>query len=361
MLVRKPLTMTFEAKPCSACTRIARAVARLLLPVLVLVAAAGGLAHTAAIAAIAAAPGVTPARGVDEWLTRMHLASQRHNFVGTFVVSSQAGSISSGRIWHAYEGGHHAEKVESLTGTARSTLRRHDELLTLLPDQRLARIERRQAPGPFPDLLKSPEASIADFYAVREGGTDRVAGFETDVVLIDPRDRYRYGYRIWSEKKSGLVVKLQTVDAAGQVLEQAVFSELQIGASPRPSRLVRSMAPPPGWRVERIENIRTTAADEGWELRSPVAGFKSMGCLRRGGVQDGASASLQCVFSDGLASVSLFIEPYDRQRHAGAQAPLSAGASQTEGRRLQDWWLTCVGEVPPPTLRAFLQALERRK
>lgn len=332
-----------------------RLAGRLLLPALA--AAATGLAPVHA----RTAPAGPPARSVDEWLARMHLASQRHNFVGTFVVSSQAGSMSSGRIWHAYDRGRHAEKVESLTGAPRSTLRRHDELLTLMPDQRLARIEKRQAPGLFPDLLKSAEASIADFYAVREGGSDRVAGFEADVVLIDPRDRHRYGYRIWSEKKSGLVLKLQTVDAAGQVLEQAVFSELQIGAAPSPSRLVRSMAPPPGWRVERIESVRITAGEEGWELRTPVPGFKTMGCLRRAAADGAALASLQCVFSDGLAAVSLFVEPYDRQRHAGAQALLSAGASQTESRRVNEWWVTAVGEVPPPTLRAFSLALERRK
>ena len=334
----------------------ARATGRVLLSALA--AAAIGLAQGAAGATAAAA---SPARTVDEWLARMHQASQRHNFIGTFVVSSQTGSMSSGRIWHAYDGGHPAEKVESLTGPPRQTLRRHDEVLTLLPEQRLARIERRQASGPFPDPLKTNEAAIGEFYTVREGGIDRVAGFETDVVMIDPRDRHRYGYRIWSEKKSGLVVKLQTVDAGGQVLEQSVFSQLQIGAAPRPSRLARSMAPPAGWRIERIDSTYTTAADEGWELRPAVPGFKSLGCLRRGGPQDPTSASLQCLFTDGLASVSLFIEPYDRQRHAGTPAPLSAGASQTESRRVQDWWLTAVGEVPPPSLRAFSQALERRK
>ena len=39
----------------------------------------------------------------------------------------------------------------------------------------------------------------------------------------------------------------------------------------------------------------------------------------------------------------------------------ASGATQTLTRRIQDWWLTAVGEVPPQTLRAFAQSLERRK
>ncbi len=303
-------------------------------------------------------PQSAPARSVDAWLTRMHTASRQHSFAGTFVVSSPAGDLSSGRIWHAGEGERQAEKIESLTGAARSTLRLDDQVLTLLPEQRLARLERRLSAGAFPDLLKSRESAVADHYTVREAGTDRVAGFEADVVLIEPRDRYRHGYRIWSERRSGLVIKLQTVDAQGQVLEQAVFSQLQIDPPLRASQVVKTLTPPGGWRVERVQSVRTTAEAEGWELHTPVPGFKALGCYRR---DAGGGDTLQCVFSDGLASVSLFVEPYDRQRHGAVPAVLSTGASQTQGRRVQAWWLTAVGEVPPQTLRAFVQALERRK
>jgi sigma-E factor negative regulatory protein RseB len=70
--------------------------------------------------------------------------------------------------------------------------------------------------------------------------------------------------------------------------------------------------------------------------------------------------TLQWIFSDGLAAVSLFVEAYDRQRHV-QEGLFSSGATQTLTRRIQDWWLTAVGEVPPQTLKAFAQSLERRK
>ena len=300
-------------------------------------------------------------RSISEWLMRMHEASRLRSYVGTFVVSSNTGSMASARIWHACDGDLQIERVESLTGAPRSTFRRNDEVVTFLPESRVARTEKRESLGLFPDLLKSSESSIPDFYTARRVGGDRVAGFETDVVQLAPKDNLRFGYRIWSEKKTGLVVKLQTVDAEGNVLEQAAFSELQLDAPVRIDKLSQMMAATEGWRVEKAEVAKTTAGAEGWQLKAAVAGFKPISCYKRPG--SGAPApegTMQWIFSDGLAAVSLFVETYDRQRHV-QEGLFASGATQTLTRRIQDWWLTAVGEVPPQTLKAFAQSLERRK
>jgi sigma-E factor negative regulatory protein RseB len=269
--------------------------------------------------------------------------------------------MASARVWHACDGEQQVERVESLTGAPRSTFRRNDEVVTFLPESRVVRTEKRESLGLFPGLLRSSETSIPEFYVARRIGGDRVAGFETEVVELAPKDNLRFGYRIWSEKKSGLVVKLQTKDAEGNVLEQAAFSELQLDAPVRVDKLSRMMTPPDGWRVERAEAVKTNAAAEGWQLKAAVAGFKPVSCYKR--PVAGAPApegTLQWIFSDGLAAVSLFVESYDRQRHV-QEGLFSSGATQTLTRRVQDWWLTAVGEVPPQTLKAFAQSLERRK
>jgi len=301
-----------------------------------------------------------PERSVSEWLMRMQEASRLRSYVGTFVVSSSAGGMSSARIWHAGESDQQVERVEVLTGAPRSTFRRNDEVLTFLPDHRVVRSEKREALGLFPSLLTSAESSIPDFYTAKHLGPDRVAGFDADVVQLAPKDSLRYGYRIWSEKKSGLVVKLQTLDPEGKVLEQAAFSELQLDTPVRADKLVQMMVPPEGWRVERSEAVKTSPAAEGWSLRTSVAGFKPMSCYKRQAGGAMPEGTMQWIFSDGLASVSLFVEPYDRQRHLH-EGLFASGATQTLTRRIQEWWLTAVGEVPAQTLRAFAQSLERRK
>lgn len=315
------------------------------------------LAQGAAIGRLDAKAGADgkPERSITEWLTRMHEASRQRSYVGTFVVSSRTGSMSSARIWHACDGQRQVERVESLTGTPRSTFRRDDEVLTFLPETRTVRRERRESLGLFPEVLQPADTAIEEFYGARQVGSDRVAGFDADVIHVSPRDELRFGYRIWSEKKSGLVVKLQTLAADGAVLEQAAFSELQLDAPVRMDKLAQMMAVPAGWRVEKSDAVKTTPAAEGWGLKSQVAGFKPMSCYKRP-----AEGVLQWIFSDGLASVSLFVENYEKQRHV-QEGVFTSGATHTLTYRMQDWWLTAVGEVPPQTLRAFVLSLERRR
>ncbi len=328
------------------------------------VAHAGAQAQNAVVTPVAQADGQAAQRSIGDWLIRMHEASRKRAYVGTFVVSSSTGSMSSARIWHVCDGDQQMERVESLTGAPRSTFRRNDQVVTFMPESKVARAEKRESLGLFPSLLKSSDSSIPEFYSARQTGSERVAGFDADVVQVQPKDGLRFGYRIWSEKKSGLVVKLQTLDTDGRVLEQAAFSELQLDAPVRMDKLARMMADTQGYKVEKPELVKTTALAEGWELRNPVAGFKPMSCYKRPAAAGAAESTMQWIFSDGLASVSLFVEILDRQRHA-QEALLSSGATQTLTRRLSDksgeWWLTVVGEVPPQTLKAFAQSLERRK
>jgi sigma-E factor negative regulatory protein RseB len=270
--------------------------------------------------------------------------------------------MSSARIWHICEGDQQMERVESLTGAPRSTFRHNSQVVTFMPESRVARTENRDSLGLFPDLLKGGLSAIAGYYTARVNGSERVAGFDADVVQLSPRDQLRYGYRIWSEKKSGLVVKLQTLDTDGKVLEQAAFSELQLDAPVRMDKLAQMMRNTEGYRIETPELVKTTAAAEGWVLKTPVAGFQPVNCFKRltgpsGAAQDN---TLQWIFSDGLASVSLFVEAWDRQRQ-GPETLMAMGATQTLTRRIGDWWLTVVGEVPAQTLRSFAQGLERKK
>jgi sigma-E factor negative regulatory protein RseB len=331
-----------------------------------------GHASVPATAVPADHDGAASQRTVGEWLMRMHAASTRRAYVGTFVVSSSLGNLSTSRIWHVCDGEQQLERVDSLSGAPRTTLRRNDDVITFLPDLKLARTEKRDSFGMFPNLLRAVDSSIAEFYTARAVATDRAAGFDADVVQILPKDKLRFGYRIWSERKTGLVIKLQTLDTEGRVIEQSAFSELQLDAPVSKEKLVRMMARTGGYRVEKSAVIPTTAATEGWALKA-VPGFKAISCLKRAvDARSGATSAepvspastVQWIFSDGLATVSLFLEIYDRQRHI-QEGILTLGATQSLTRHLSerdgDWWLTVLGEVPVPTLQAFVQSLERRK
>ncbi len=313
--------------------------------------------------ATSSAAAAIEAKTLNDWLMRMHEASKKRAYVGTYMVSS-GGTMSSAKIWHVCEGNQQIERVDTLTGAPRSIYRHNDRVVTFMPDHKVVRSERRESLTAFPDLLQSADHRIAEFYKVKPEGVDRVAGVEADVVMLVPKDAMRFGYRVWTEQKKGLVVKLQTLDTDGRVLEQAAFSELQLDAPVKMDKLLQMMTKVDGYRVEQPVLIKTTASAEGWFLKTPVAGFKPINCFKRpassasAGV--GNAESLQWIFSDGLASVSLFVEPFDRQRHDGG-ASLSMGATQTQTRPMGAHWVTVMGEVPMTTLKLFANGLEHKK
>lgn len=301
-----------------------------------------------------------PTRSVNEWLTRMHEASRQRAYMGTLVVSAGS-SMSASRIWHICDGTQQMERVETLTGAPRTTIRRNNDVITFVPEAKAAWVEKRESLGLFPELLRTPSNQIPEFYGVRESGTERVAGHLADVVEITPKDALRFGYRIWAEKKTGLVVKLQTLGEQGAVLEQVAFSELQLDAPVRMDKLKQLMNDTKGYELHKPVLKKTTAEAEGWRLKEPVPGFLPMSChTRENETPVTASAPMQWVFSDGLASVSLFVEPFDAPRHVQEKAAVM-GATHSLTRRMGNHWLTAMGEVPPTTLRRFAAALERTR
>lgn len=302
---------------------------------------------------------------LNAWLLRVHEASRQSVYTGTFVVSAGA-NMASARIWHFCDGAQQLERVESLSGTPRSIFRRNDQVVTFFPQSRIAVAEVRESLGLFPSLLKTNASSIGDFYRLKGLGTDRIAGFEADVFQLLPVDRLRYGYRVWSERKTGLIVQLQTLDLDGKVLEQAAFSELQLDAPVNVGKLSK-MGDTDGYQVVRPDLQKTTAHEQGWALQKDIDGFKPMACFQRrsaaavNGSDVKGNGTMQWMFSDGVATVSLFVEVYDRRRHVREGVTSMGGATHTLTRRANDWWVTVVGEVPAVTLNAFAQALERKK
>jgi sigma-E factor negative regulatory protein RseB len=309
------------------------------------------------------AASVEDGKGLNDWLRRMHEASKNRAYIGTYVVSS-GGQMQSAKIWHVCEAGQQVERIETLTGAPRSIFRHNEKMVTFIPDQKLVRHEKREAVGSFPDIVQFADHRIADFYRLKSEGVERIAGVEADVVELLPKDTMRFGYRVWTEQKKGLVVKLQTLDTSGRVLEQAAFSELLMDAPVKMDKLLQMMAKVEGLRVEQPALVKTSANAEGWRLTPPVAGFKPMSCYKRpGSALAGAAQTdepMQWIFSDGLASVSLFVEPYDRQRHS-KEFGMSMGATHTLTRQIGGYWLTVMGEVPMSTLKQFASGLERKK
>lgn len=327
----------------------------------------------AAVACLLALPGsATPPAGapveaaqVRAWLMRIHDAAGHRNFQGTFVVSA-GGNVSSSRIAHYCVGPNQFEKIESLDGPARQVYRHNDVVHTVWPKTREALVEQRDLLATFPALLQAGGDRIVDFYEVRSLGTDRMAGREADVMLLRAKDNWRFGYRLWADRDSGLLLRVEVLGEHGEVIESSAFSELNVGVKPAPDSVLGPMRALDGYRVQRPVLTPARLEAEGWTLRQGVPGFEQVRCVKRplGGpaeaARDGETPVLQAIYSDGLTHVSIFIEPYSASRHPRGMHTV-IGSTQTLMRRQGDWWVTVVGDVPAATLRQFAGALEYRK
>lgn len=335
----------------------------LWLTVLTLVGAVQAQSLEEGLVAVAKPGTVHTAPNIEQWLMRLHDAARQRAYVGTFVVTTSH-AMSSAKIWHVCEGNQQIERVDALSGVPRSTYRRNDQVVTYWPQSRVAIAEKRASLGLFPSQLNQADSSIARFYQLQSVGHDRVAGFMTDVVELKPRDMLRFGYRIWTTHATGLVVKLQTLDATFGVLEQAAFSELQLAKPLSWDKLSAMMDNTEGYLVKTPELTPTSADQEGWQLKQAVPGFRPMNCYKHLQARPDAHVGpVQWVFSDGLASVSVFIETFDDTRHHRTlpQETFAVGATRMLTRRAGAWWLTVVGEVPVQTLEMFAARLERKR
>ena len=306
-------------------------------------------------------------RETKTWLHRIQTAANKRNYQGTVVVSS-GGSVASSRIAHYCEGTDQFERIDSLDGQARHVVRQNDQIHTVWPQRRVALVERRDQMSSVPGLLQAGAERAPDFYDIRTAGQERVAGREADVLLLKPRDHYRYGYRLWADQATGLLLRSEVLGEKGRVLESAAFSEVTIGARSAVDVLLQPIRKLEGFRVLQTKSQPAKLEEEGWNLASKVPGFQLVSCVKRpvGGMLREQSAAadaeprlLQAVFSDGISYVTVFIEPYNAERHSRAMHT-AIGATQTLMRRHADWWITLMGDVPAPTLRLFADALERR-
>lgn len=289
------------------------------------------------------------------WIERFHDASRNRMYTGTFVVQSGS-DMAVSKIWHVCNGRDQYERIETLTGSPRITLRRNDEVMIFVPERKMVLKERRDALRAFPDFLRAPSQKLDAYYQAWKVGHERVAGVDSEVVDVVPKDQWRHGYRIWTETDSGLVVKMQTRNAAGQVLEQVAFTELELNAVVHTDALAQQMRNTQGMRMVTPQMTPTRAEAHGWHLSEPVPGFESMSTQVRA-YAEGMSA-LQWIFSDGMASVSLFLQSYDASRHKQEGYAID-GAVHSISQKHGDYWITAMGEVPAETLGKFLQSIQR--
>jgi sigma-E factor negative regulatory protein RseB len=293
------------------------------------------------LALLACASGTVRAETAVDWLNRAATSARQLNYSGVYVYH-HGEHVEVLRVLHRSDPGGEQEKVEVLDGTPRQFLRINNDVYCHMPDGKHVRLERNAVRRFFPALLPEQPGKLEEFYDIKLGGSERVAGRVCQVVMLEPRDAYRHTYQLWLDKQTGLPLKTRSVNDNGGVVSMFVFSEIQIGKAPD-ARLFRNDMT--GKRIQQASLDKPGGL--AWEVAPPPGYVRVQEALRP--LPGKKSPVTHMVFSDGLSVLSMFVEPIDPQ--AQAMQGLSAeGAIGVYARQVDGHAVTVLGEVPSQAL-----------
>ncbi len=295
--------------------------------------------------------------GPGEWLQRMTASLHSESYQGTFVLQRE-GRIDTIRVVHAAEDGGYRERLETLTGSEREILRSVDRL-SVLKGARAAPDDGSEAAPHWPAGAPVFLLDRHQHYELSLQGKDRIAGFDCRLVLARSLDPFRYTHRYCLHDDTGLPLLSELYDPKGRLLERLAFTELELLDG-----VAEAALEPTREDAERIEvradpgHTKPDWEDEdslgGWLFENLPPGFTAIAATERT-VNGARVASRHFVLSDGLASVSVYVEPAEEgQVFEGATR---AGATHAIARALAGHQVTVVGDVPKGTVQQVMDAI----
>jgi sigma-E factor negative regulatory protein RseB len=308
---------------------------------------------------------VLPAHASDPearaWLERMSRALSSQSYDGNFFHLRQSRSESMRIIHRVDSKGRITERLVSLDGSGREIVRNDNEVICYLPDKKIVLVEKRTENNSLVSALPIYNDALESLYKIqRSGGIVKTLGRKTQIIEVQPRDQYRYGYRLWLDQETAMPLKSQLCDSNGNVIEQILFSQLNLRERIPLSELKASITGE-GYRWIRQDETATARMPNtvmGWSVSRLPAGFK-LTTWRMQIIAGSPTPVRHLVYSDGLASVSVFIEPRGSQA-----APLhglsKVGAAFAFTRDLDGHQVIAVGEVPAATVEAIAAGVTRQ-
>jgi sigma-E factor negative regulatory protein RseB len=321
---------------------------------------AGRLLLAATVVVITGLPIVVvatpPSSSASEWLEKMNLAVRTLNYQGRFVY--QYGThLEALYLSHIVtERGEH-ERLRMLNGFPREVVRDSDKVICSLPQRGNVNLDRRRTSTGFSPLLPIHADALTDHYEFELGALTRVAGRQAQEVKIRPRDSLRYGYRLALDLQHALPLRTILRDTDGRLISQIMFTELEVGIKADDAHAASGYAsktvPTDLQGVSPIEEHGQWMEPPQWRFDQTPDGFE-LNVHRRHRLEGAAATVEHFIFSDGLATVSVYVEP---EQSDALEGLAKLGPVNAFGLRLNGHSVTAVGEVPAVTVQAFGRAI----
>lgn len=292
-------------------------------------------------------------------LERMERAVETLNYEGTFVHIVE-GRADTMYVVHRVEDGKSTERLISLDGPGREIIRDDEEVTCIFGDRQSVLVERRSEGGPLRAALPRYSQELDAWYEFASLRPEQKLGRTAEVIAIRPRDDFRYGYKLWMDKATGMLLKAQMVDFFGEVVEQLLFVSIELPDEIPASKLEPTLATEGfTWYVqdERSRAEEQTGSSN-WRAAQKPSGFRLEAANVK--IMAGSERAVEhLVYTDGVALVSVFVE------EAGARTEDMAGTSRIGAANaftavVDGHQVTAVGEVPSNTVRMIARSMERR-
>ncbi len=290
------------------------------------------------------APALSPQEALAV-LQRIANAARQLSYTGTFVYQ-QGDLVETSRIAHVNESGHEIERLETLDGPRREIYRKDDQVFVINPETRAMRVDRRRPGRFFPQILPDQLANVVDNYHVRRGEVERIASHDAQVLVLEPKDDKRYGHRFWADVGTGLLLKAKMIGDRNTVVEHFAFTQVQIGPVPRDA-----LQPPPGISEPPPAAPPEKVAEASWEVRQAPSGFRKVVEVKRSRDGSGGSVITHLVLTDGLTTISVFIEP--GRAGGDAERSVQKGSVNIYTKVVDGYRVTVVGEAPAVTVQSI--------
>ena len=296
--------------------------------------------------------GHADAQEARDWLERMNRAVEELNYRGTFVHVLD-GTAETLHIVHRHADGQSGERILS-DNAGREIVRQGARVQGIFPDRRIVLFETRSDGSPLVSALPSNAAELAPHYEITLGGNERVADRPVQVLEIKPRDEFRYGYMLWLDEETAMPLQSQLVDEQGEVVEQILFTDIEIPVD-IPAEALEPTIDTTGFTALRAPESTPLAAEIPWRAAAVPGGFKLSGATQSP-IAGSDTPVEHLVYSDGLATVSVFIE--DPETTAEVREGFSTvGSTNAYSLTLRGRKVTAMGEVPRQTVRTIASSL----
>ena len=302
---------------------------------------------------LAAGAEATPS--AQELINKMSKASRQLNYDGIFIYR-RGQQLETMRLIHKSGQSGEYERLVSLTGAPREIIRDNELVTCIFSDDEAVMVEKSRPDKLINGLLPEQIETISKYYTFSKTGEDRVAGRETWVVGVNPKDTHRYGYQLWIDKDSHLLLKSKLQNKSGILLEQIMFTQLKI-LDTVPDELLKPSISGANytWYQGDSAEGQLPKHDTRWHVTWMPKGFE-LSHHEKQSMATSKEMVDHLVFSDGLAMVSIFIEKIisDTQGNSG---PSSMGGVNTFARFADGYQFTAVGEVPPVTVQKMVNSV----